>query len=324
MTIITRLASAFAARPRRTRKVVDTNCLQSEALRAYLSASAHNYVILTNYAAMEAYKGDTLKSIYRSMEILAQHPKRVIVLRGAQDICALNGHAAASLEPLIDEVQTREFSEYCQHLLAAKRGDLSLQEQLLEHGHEATAYIDRMLMDMPTLSSGIDLMAKTYSPAELKILRRREKHTPQMRERLIRNVLLLAQQFFKEHPSVTEWPRGPEVRNAFIFRYALCGYVSILKRIEDGGAGKTKPKKLRNDVIDVNFAAFATYFDGLITSDQRAGEIYVEAEFLLREAFAMPPWWLRALLSIAGRSGPRHSNSTRSPQKIRGAESPSQ
>jgi len=68
MTIITRLASAFAARPRRTRKVVDTNCLQSEALRAYLSASAHNYVILTNYAAMEAYKGDTLKSIYRSME----------------------------------------------------------------------------------------------------------------------------------------------------------------------------------------------------------------------------------------------------------------
>ena len=123
MTIITRLASAFAARPRRTRKVVDTNCLQSEALRAYLSASAHNYVILTNYAAMEAYKGDTLKSIYRSMEILAQHPKRVIVLRGAQDICALNGHAAASLEPLIDEVQTREFSEYCQHLLAAKRGD---------------------------------------------------------------------------------------------------------------------------------------------------------------------------------------------------------
>jgi len=303
---------------------VDTNCLQSEALKAYLSASAHNYAVLTNYAAMEAYKGDTLKSIYRSMEILAQHPKRVIVLRGAQDICALDGHAAASLEPLIDEVQTREFSEYCQHLLAAKRGDLSLQEQLLEHGHEATAYIDRMLMDMPTLSSGIDLMAKTYSPAELKILRRREKHTPQMRERLIRNVLLLAQQFFKEHPSVTEWPRGPEVRNAFIFRYALCGHVSILKRIEDGGAGKTKPEKLRNDVIDVNFAAFATYFDGLITSDQRAGEIYVEAEFLLREAFAMPPWWLRALLSIAGRSGPRHSNSTRSPQKIRGAESPSQ
>jgi hypothetical protein len=60
-----------------------------------------------------------------------------------------------------------------------------------------------MLVNMPTLASGIDLMARTYSPAELKILRRREKHTPQMHERLVQNVLSLAGQFLKEHPSVT-------------------------------------------------------------------------------------------------------------------------
>jgi hypothetical protein len=251
---------------------------------------------------MEAYKGDTIKSIYYSMEILAEHPKQVIVLRGTQDVCGLNALAAASQEPLIDAAQTREFPEYCQHLLAAKRGDLSLQGQLLEHGREATIHIDRMLMDMPTLSSGIDLMAKTYLPAELKILRRREKHTPQMRERLVQNVLSLTAQFFKEHPSVMHWPRGPGVRDTFIFRYALCAYVSILKRIEDGGAGQTKPEKLRNDVIDVNFAAFATYFDGLITADKRAAAIYADAEFLLREVFATPPWWLRVLLSIGGLS----------------------
>jgi hypothetical protein len=76
---------------------------------------------------------------------------------------------------------------------------------------------------------------------------------------------------------VTESPRGPK-----------------------GGAGKTKPEKLRNDVIDINFAAFATYFDGLITSDKRAAQIYEEADFLPREVFAMPPWWLRVLLSIGG------------------------
>jgi len=96
--------------------------------------------------------------------------------------------------------------------------------------------------------------------------------------------------------------RGPEVRNTFIFRYALCGYVSILTRLADGGAGNTKPEKLRNDVIDVNFATFATYFDGLLTADKRAGEIYAEADVLLREVFAMPPWWLRLLLSISGLS----------------------
>jgi hypothetical protein len=296
--IIDRLALVFAAKPRKTRKVVDTNFLQDEALRPYLSASPDNYAVLTDYAAMEAYKGDSLTWIYDRMEILAQYPKQVLVLKGTQDICGLRGQAETSQDPLIDEIQTREFSEYCDHLLAAKRGDLSLQQQLLEHGREASAHIDRMLLDMPTLSTGIDLVEKTYSPAELKILRRREEHTPQMRERLVQNVLLLAGYLFKDHPGVAELPRGPEVRNTFIFRYALCGYVSILKRIADGGAGKAKPDKLRNDVIDVNFAAYATYFDGLLTADKRAGEIYAEADFLLREVFAMPPRWLRVLLSI--------------------------
>jgi hypothetical protein len=89
VTIMTRVASVFGTKPGRTRKVVDSNCLQSEALKVYLSAPADNYVVLTDYAAMEAYKGDTLKSIYRSMEILAQHPQQVIVLRGTQEICAL-------------------------------------------------------------------------------------------------------------------------------------------------------------------------------------------------------------------------------------------
>src|SRR5258708_3432617 len=117
-----RLASAFAIKPRRTHKVVDTNYLQCEALRSYLAASTDNYAVLTDYAAMEAYKGDALNWIYGRMEILAQYPKQVLILRGLQDICRLNGRAAASQESLIDEAQTNDFSDYCRDLLAAKHG----------------------------------------------------------------------------------------------------------------------------------------------------------------------------------------------------------
>jgi hypothetical protein len=54
--------------------VVDSNYLQSQALRDYLSASTDNYAVLTDYAAMEAFKGDP-QVIYRSMEILAERPR---------------------------------------------------------------------------------------------------------------------------------------------------------------------------------------------------------------------------------------------------------
>ena len=270
------------------RKVVDTNFLQSEALREYLAASYENYVVVPDYVAMEAYKGDTLNQIYDRMKILSSYSKQVIVLKGTEEICGLSGRAAESQTLLIDESQTRSFPEYCQHLLAAKRGDASLRQQLLEHGSVATTHIDSMLCDMKTLADGIDLMAKTYLAAELKILRRHEKPTPQMQEKLMQRVCQLAQLSHAQHRSVMKWPKGPEVRDTFIFRYALCGYLSILKRIENGTTQNVKPDKLRNDVVDINVVASATYFDGLLTTDKKAGAIYADAEFLLREAFPIP------------------------------------
>jgi hypothetical protein len=203
------------------RMVVDSNYLQKEKLRSYLAASTDNYAVLTEYAAMEAYKGDTLASIYHSMGIVADYPKQIIVLRGTQLVCGLTGCDAALQEPLIDEIQTREFPEYCHHLLAAKRGNLSLQQQLLQHGREATTHMERLLQDMSTISSAFDLMAKTYSPAELKVLRRRDRYTLQTREKLIQDVCALAALLFKNHPSVTKQPKVPEIRDMFLFRYAL-------------------------------------------------------------------------------------------------------
>ena len=171
------------------RKVVDSNFMQREELWSYLAASTENYAVLTDYAAMEAYKGDTLASIFHSMEIVAGYPKQVIVLKATSIVCQLTGREAASQEYLIDKSQTREFPEYCHHLIAAKRGDRFLQQQLLEHGREATTHMERWLQDMATLSSGFEQMmtfiSKTHSPAELKILRRHESYTPEMREKLI-------------------------------------------------------------------------------------------------------------------------------------------
>jgi len=44
------------------RTIVDSNFMQREELRSYLAASRYNYAVLTDYAAMEAYKGDTYRS----------------------------------------------------------------------------------------------------------------------------------------------------------------------------------------------------------------------------------------------------------------------
>jgi hypothetical protein len=276
------------------RKVVDSNFLRSDALTAYLSESTNNYVVLTDYAAMEAYKGEMPASIYASMAILTQHPKQVIVLKGTQAVCGLNGRDAASLEQLIDVNKTREFPEYCRALIAAQGGNQSLQKQLLEYGREAAAHMDRILADAGTLLSGFEAAEKAYSRDELKIIRNGNRYTQRMGDKMMHNFMLLAVHLFKEfkeRQGTAEITTGPEVRNTFIFRYALCAYLSILKWISIGGtrSATKKPKRIRNDyIVDVNFITFATYFDGLLTAEKKLQEIYVTADFLLREILVMP------------------------------------
>jgi hypothetical protein len=269
------------------RMVVDSNYLQSPLLRDYLAASTENYAVLTSYAAMEAFKGDP-QVIYRSMAILAEHPKQVVVLKGTQHACGLSPTEAARPDGLADIEQTRGFPLFCRQLARAWQGDRALQMQLAESGREAASHMARILADMPQLNSGIELISTTFSPQELKILRRREPLTPAMGDKLVHQVMHLAAALFRAHPRVTEVPLGPAVRDSFIFRHAVCAYALALKAIEDGAAGRAAPEKLRNDVVDVNFATFATFFDGLLSADRKAQGIYALAAFLLREVFVAP------------------------------------
>ncbi len=282
-----------------TKMVVDSNYLQDPALRDYLAASPENVAVLTDYAAMEAYKGDTLNSVFKSMGILAEYPRQVIVLKGTQILRGLVGRAAASQKSLIDQAQTREFPEYCRDLMATKRGDLSFQNDLLEHGRAANAHMDGVLIDMPTLSSGIKSVLATYTAAELRRLRERELRSSELRKKLVQNVCGLADQLFEDHLTRAKRPSGARKRDAFLFRYALCTYALIING--SGGTVKANPEKLRNDMVDVNFATIATYFDGLLTEDRRAAETYDYAKFLLREIFALPPWRLRVLIAASQR-----------------------
>lgn len=43
----------------------------------------------------------------------------------------------------------------------------------------------------------------------------------------------------------------------------------------------TRPEKVRNDLIDANFATFATYFDGILTNDKKLFGLYTETHVLL-------------------------------------------
>jgi hypothetical protein len=70
--------------------------------------------------------------------------------------------------------------------------------------------------------------------------------------------------------------------NGFLFRYAISGYIVALRRITEGGAKGASAEKIRNDLVDAMIGAYATYFDGLSTGDQKAKEIHATTCDLLK------------------------------------------
>ncbi len=62
-------------------------------------------------------------------------------------------------------------------------------------------------------------------------------------------------------------------------------YLLCLRWISDGSINSLKPDKRLNDLIDMNYAAYATFFDGLLTDDKKLIDIYRDACFFLNEIF---------------------------------------
>ena len=267
------------------RVVIDSNKLQSETLSSYFAKSVSNFAVITDYAAMEAYKGDTLTSIHRSMAILCDYPAKVIVLKNTRTVSGLKGRQAGLQRRLIDEGQTKGFAIYANQLRQAQQGRTHLQKQLLDHGREATAHLSRMHEDAGTTGSVMEDIAKLYSKEERRAIRLGGRYPSSMIDKTVRNVMEIAARAFRYHPNVHKTPSYSESPNTFIFRVALCTYLLALDWAVQGGAKEAAPAKHRNDFVDMTFAAYATYFDGLMTADTKVSRIHTKARVWLMALF---------------------------------------
>jgi len=265
--------------------VVDSNQLQENALRHFLGASAQHVAVLTDYASMEAYKGDTLANIYERMAILSEFPRQVVVLKGTMQACGMSGRLSGLQRRLIDAKQTQGFPRYCEDLRRAKLGDRPRQQALVALGLEASSHLDRMLSDARGIASAIGDISKLYSKAERLSVREGFNCSDEMFDKMVRHIIHVSGCLFGAHPAVRSFPSYAELPNTFLFRVSLCLYLLALDWGVRGGVKDVRSERLRNDVVDMNFVAFATYFDGLLTVDAKAKRIHDEARLWLQALF---------------------------------------
>lgn len=256
------------------KKVVDINYLRRPELEGYLTKSTDNRIVLTDFAAMEIYKCNAVKNLIRQLEIVSRYSTRVFVLKGTREIVQLTLGSCKLPEILIDVDQTIGFHDFCRLNRTALKGDTSLREEVISKQIVASQYLEEQKQSHQLLVEGIKGFAKLYNPSHLKELRSGKKLSQGIMENITKHIMLISGLLFKKHPDINAPPDFQYLKDSFVFRFAVSTYYLSLKWIKDGGIDQVAPEKLSNDVVDMNYIAYATYFDGLLSLDKKLNEIY--------------------------------------------------
>jgi hypothetical protein len=262
--------------------------LQSIDLQRYLSASPSNFAVLPDFVAIESYKVASVEEILKRWRIISQFPRQALVLKGTSTICGLRGRGRGLQARMIDHKQTAAFPRFCADLKQTQTGDARYQRALLKFSAAAQEEIATISAAVPRVLESRRQLANTYTQAEARAIRTRVDLPQPLKVKFVRNVCLLFWLLMRDHPKVRDLPKDfDDGCNLYIFRFALCAHIWLLEWIANG-SNEQSNASVRNDLIDLHVAAYGTFFDGLITGDDRMAYIHGMARFMCQTMRAEP------------------------------------
>jgi hypothetical protein len=142
--------------------------------------------------------------------------------------------------------------------------------------------MNRVLADSPAMADAIKSLRKTFTSDELRIIRKSEPFPSTLVRKALEFITGLTLITISRHPHPPPpFKSEAEMRNSFLFRHAVCTFVWSLDWIAQGGADNVRADRLRNDLVDVIFSTYATYFDGLLSRDEKALRVYTRSRFIV-------------------------------------------
>jgi hypothetical protein len=266
-----------------TKKVVDAGALRSPEFEAYLKASANNFAVICDFAVMEAFKGNATINLRKSFEMAGRYPNQIILLKSIREIASLDPKSKGLQNRLVSQKQTAGFPDFCRALYGDSTGNSHINRVIAAKEDQVHKYFSYLTGRVDRLRLAIAEILQRYPPEEIKRLRSGMPFSPGFAGRMVEDILTITAKVFYNAVGESSMPSMEAAMFSFQFRYSLCTYSLVLKWIMKDGYNNVSNDKLRNDFIDMVYAAYATFFDGIITKDKKLLEIYQFARWLIDE-----------------------------------------
>ena len=249
--------------------LVDSNMLNSSELLEYFNASKDNKIVLPDYIAFEAYKGENIEYIAASMETISQFPDQVFVLHGTRVITKLKDHAEILKWRFVNKEDTKAIKNFFLGLNQARMGNKKVEDYLLTHARIASEHIGGMLTVGAELHDSFkEIEKELFDKSEVKKMRQQSQYTQAMMRKMLYMAEKIANDVYLGHPDHKRLPKSGVHKDCFLFRYGVAVTLLTVKWIGRGNAQNVKAERMRNDLIDATLVAYSTFYDGLLTNDK--------------------------------------------------------
>lgn len=256
-------------------KVIDKNSFESPEFEEFM-VDPKSLAVVTDYAFMESYTGDSLYNIHKTMQTISNNTDRVILLRSVTEICGVDPRKEGWLDLFEYENAQSDLDLFCEQVEQAVNGSSVHVAAIENNAKEATEHLDRLMLDAEGIGLAFLDMVDAFGRDTYKALFEVTASDEDL-EKLTGAVFQMTADFFQKHPSAYTPPTSmKDIRNTYFFRYSLVGVLLALRWLGMGISLKNQPKahKIRNDIIDANYIVCATYYDGLLTGDQKMAELF--------------------------------------------------
>ena len=264
--------------------MIDQNYMREPNAKLHNYLKKGNRVVLTDFARRESFKGNSLVNLRRSLEIISKYPTQVIILRPTDEVIALSYKPTKGIRyNIVDQEETRGLSNFCKILYSQEIENPTSRYRRDIEGRsvEANQYFKDQLAYASKVLQSVALTQKNFSAEELKQIRNKEVYSQAVIEKIMREIMTVTM-ILMTRLGLPDKGLGL-AKNCYIFRFSAACLLLSIKWISEGGYKNVPLEKFQNDIVDMNYAAYATYFDGLLSNDKKPKEVYR----LLKQIFSV-------------------------------------
>lgn len=267
--------------------VLDQNYFRNEKLASLFDSDSRTRFIIPDVALIEMCKSDSWeRTLRQSLKYLARHPTRCfstiavgaavryeIENRKTVDGNLIYREFTPVLRSLLREIQSGVDGASLEWFRAAVdpiRNELA-QEDL---NHQSNLGVLKGLVEITRTSLSEDV---------IKSLRNGRLASEDMIMLVKASAPNLMNSFFREVGFPSNRIRSFLKQKPLVYRFVLLRFWLSLDWISRGGIDSLKETKATNDFLDQDYVLMATFFDGLLSQDERVNRAYEAVQCMLSD-----------------------------------------